>query len=109
MTSSSPSRAPPIFLDYLVEEVVRRQSARVQNFLQCTAILDRFSTPLCGALLEQPATGVSTETNTQTRQQVREILEYLERSNLFLFSLDVENILLAMDYGKHDLAAQRPQ
>ncbi|NIV37016.1 MAG: hypothetical protein GWN58_48565, partial [Anaerolineae bacterium] len=62
-------------LDYLVEEVLEQQSESVQAFLLRTSILDRLSGPLCDAVrfgvVETPSTAG------------QEILEYLERSNLF--------------------------
>ncbi len=65
-------------LDYLVEEVLGRQSESVQSFLLCTSILDQMSGPLCDAVVfDQYTSGQAT-------------LEYLERSNLFLIPLDHE-------------------
>jgi LuxR family transcriptional regulator, maltose regulon positive regulatory protein len=61
-------------LDYLAEEVLQRQPAAMRNFLLQTAILDRLSAPLCDAV-----TG---------RAESREMLEALERANLFLIPLD---------------------
>ena len=61
-------------LDYLVEEVLRRQPSEVQTFLLRTSILERLSASLCDALLEQ--------TNSQ------ELLEFLERANVFVVPLD---------------------
>jgi LuxR family transcriptional regulator, maltose regulon positive regulatory protein len=61
-------------LDYLVEEVLRRQPEHVRNFLLQTAILDRLSAPLCNAVTEQ--------------EDGKEILDILERNNLFLVPLD---------------------
>jgi LuxR family transcriptional regulator, maltose regulon positive regulatory protein len=63
-------------LDYLAEEVLRRQPERVQEFLLETSILDHLSGALCDAL-----TGSS---NGQ------EMLERLERDNLFVVALDDE-------------------
>ena len=63
-------------LDYLLEEVLHQQPAHVQAFLQKTAVLNQLTGPLCDAL-----TG---ENNGQ------EILESLERANLFLVPLDNE-------------------
>jgi LuxR family maltose regulon positive regulatory protein len=65
-------------LDYLVEEVWRRQPAEVQSFLLRTAILDRLCGPLCEAVLLTPA-GSGEVT-----------LAYLERANLFIVPLDNE-------------------
>ncbi len=63
-------------LDYLVEEVLQRQSEQIRSFLLQTAILDRLCASLCNAL-----TG---------REDGKEILDILERSNLFLIPLDDE-------------------
>jgi LuxR family maltose regulon positive regulatory protein len=63
-------------LDYLVEEVLRRQPEGVRNFLLHSAILERLSAPLCDAVTGQ-ADG-------------RAMLERLERENLFLIPLDDE-------------------
>jgi LuxR family maltose regulon positive regulatory protein len=65
-------------LDYLVEEVLQRQSENIQAFLLRTSILDRLCGPLCDAvLLERPGSGQQT-------------LAYLERANLFIISMDNE-------------------
>ncbi|MBK9124027.1 MAG: AAA family ATPase [Chloroflexi bacterium] len=65
-------------LDYLVEEVLNRQSAQDQTFLLRTSILDRLCGPLCDAVVgDLPGDG-----------QAR--LERLERANLFLIPLDGE-------------------
>jgi LuxR family transcriptional regulator, maltose regulon positive regulatory protein len=61
-------------LDYLVEEVLQRQSEQVRSFLLQTAILDRFCAPLCNAVTE--------------RDDGKEMLEVLDRSNLFIIPLD---------------------
>jgi len=37
-------------MDYLVEEVLGRQKASVQQFLVRTSVLDRLSAPLCNAV-----------------------------------------------------------
>jgi LuxR family maltose regulon positive regulatory protein len=65
-------------LDYLVVEVLQRQSESIQAFLLRTSILDRLCGPLCDAVLgSPPAAG-------------QETLEYLERANLFIVPLDNE-------------------
>jgi LuxR family maltose regulon positive regulatory protein len=65
-------------LDYLVEEVLQRQSESIQTFLLRTSILDRLCGPLCDAVLGSPtASG-------------QETLGYLERANLFIVPLDNE-------------------
>lgn len=65
-------------LDYLVEEVLQHQTAKIQEFLLQTSILDRMCGPLCDAVLSDLT--VSGQNN----------LEYLEHSNLFIVSLDNE-------------------
>ncbi|MGJ3252038.1 MAG: helix-turn-helix transcriptional regulator, partial [Elainellaceae cyanobacterium] len=61
-------------VDYLMEEVLQRQSDRVRDFLLQTAILERLSGDLCDAVTDQ--------TDGQ------DMLEALERGNLFIIPLD---------------------
>ncbi len=61
-------------LDYLLEEVLRRQPERVHGFLLQTAILGGLYGPLCDAV-----TG---------REDGAEMLETLERDNVFVVPLD---------------------
>jgi LuxR family maltose regulon positive regulatory protein len=61
-------------LDYLTEEVLRRQSQQMQTFLLCTSILERLTAPLCDAVMGQ----------TGSLQMLRQ----LEQANLFVVSLD---------------------
>ena len=63
-------------VDYLLEEVLHRQSDVVQDFLLQTCILDRICAPLCDAVREQEGS--------------RALLDFLERANLFLVALDNE-------------------
>lgn len=65
-------------LDYLIEEVLEQQPKKVQHFLLCTSILDRFCGPLCDAVLLDPSASG------------QETLEYLERANLFIVPLDTD-------------------
>jgi LuxR family transcriptional regulator, maltose regulon positive regulatory protein len=82
-------------MDYLVEEVVQRQSESVQTFLLRTSILDRMCGPLCDALLlAPPASG-------------QETLEYLERANLFIIPLDNERRWYRYHHLFADLLRQR--
>ncbi|MGE5580732.1 MAG: LuxR C-terminal-related transcriptional regulator [Bacillota bacterium] len=62
--------------DYFIDEVLTKQPSDILEFLRRTAILDRLCDPLCDAVA-----GVSGS---------QEILEHLERSNLFLTSMDDE-------------------
>jgi LuxR family transcriptional regulator, maltose regulon positive regulatory protein len=61
-------------LDYLSQEVLERQPERVQAFLLQTSILDRLCGPLCDAI-----TGGA---------DGQDMLERVERANLFLVPLD---------------------
>jgi LuxR family maltose regulon positive regulatory protein len=83
---SLPERADPLtllqevsgdqryILDYLTEEVLRRQPQDVQTFLLSTSILDRLSASLCDAVLQQTGS--------------QQVLQWLEQANLFVVSLD---------------------
>jgi LuxR family maltose regulon positive regulatory protein len=61
-------------VDYLVEEVLKRQPESIRNFLLRTSILDRLNGPLCDVVTSQ--TGGSAR------------LEVLQRGNFFLIPLD---------------------
>jgi LuxR family maltose regulon positive regulatory protein len=63
--------------DYLLEQVLNRQSPEVREFLLQTSVLERLSAPLCDALVG-------------TRGTARGLLDTLERANLFLMPLDDE-------------------
>jgi LuxR family transcriptional regulator, maltose regulon positive regulatory protein len=63
-------------LDYLAEEVLDRQAEHLRTFLLETSVLARLSGPLCDAV-----TG---------RSDSQQLLEAIERANLFLVPLDDE-------------------
>ena len=48
-------------LDYLTDEVLKRQSEAIQQFLLSTSILDQFCAPLCDAILEDEGSGMKDE------------------------------------------------
>jgi len=83
-------------LDYLVEEVLQRQPDSVQAFLLQTAILDRLTGRLCDAVLGREAEVqgspgdllASAPLLPSSSASGQEILEYLERANLFIVPLD---------------------
>jgi LuxR family maltose regulon positive regulatory protein len=85
-------------LDYLVEEVLQHQPESIQTFLLQTSVLDRLSGPLCDAVLgREAAEGRTTREGDAAAAQLpgslasaQEILEYLERNNLFVVPLDGE-------------------
>ena len=80
-------------LDYLLEEVLHQQPEHVQEFLLKTAVLNQLTGPLCNAL-----TG---DDNGQ------EILESLDRANLFLVPLDNERRWYRYHHLFADLLRQR--
>ena len=61
-------------MDYLIEEVLQRQSPELRDFLLKTSVLERLNGPLCDAI-----TG---------RRDGQETLISLEKANLFLVPLD---------------------
>lgn len=65
-------------VDYLLEEVLQRQPEPVRRFLLQTATLDRLSASLCDAVTQQD--------NSQ------QMLEMLERHNLFVIPLDSKRL-----------------
>ena len=84
-------------MDYLLEEVLQQQSEGVQTFLLRTSILERLCSPLCDAVVLDPATpGQAT-------------LDYLERANLFIIPLDNERRWYRYHHLFADLLRQRLQ
>ena len=70
--------------DFLVKEILARQSPEIHQFLLYTSILDQFTALLCDALLD-----VNMEF-APTRPSV-DILNDLEKANLFIIPLDHEH------------------
>ncbi len=62
--------------DFLLEEVLHRQSPAVQSFLLRTSVLDRMCAELCDAVMQD--------------QEGHRTLAYLEHANLFVVPLDTE-------------------
>lgn len=67
----------PHLFDYLSEEVFEQQPAEIQQFLMHTSILSQLNASLCAAVTQVP--------------NAAELLEYLDRSNLFITALDAEH------------------
>ncbi len=97
------TRSNRYIADYLVEEVLARQPAAIQTFLERTAVLDRFCAPLCERLLTSddlaandsrggsPASaGQFGPIAAPQRPMAQTLLEQVERANLFLVPLDDE-------------------
>ena len=64
-------------IDYLVSEVLARQSTAVRDFLLKSSILDRFCAPLCAVVMDSDLS--------------EGMLTQLEREGLFIESLDSHN------------------
>jgi LuxR family transcriptional regulator, maltose regulon positive regulatory protein len=86
-------------LDYLMEEVLQQQPENVQTFLLRTSILDRLCGPLCEVVMgsNDSSPGISGQ----------EILEYIERTNLFIVPLDNERRWYRYHHLFKDLLRQR--
>lgn len=89
-------------LDYLVEEVLGKQSVSVQTFLLRTSILSRLCGPLCDAVLHGDADLPPTPSASG-----QETLEYLEHANLFIVPLDDERRWYRYHHLFADLLRQR--
>ncbi|OXL87585.1 transcriptional regulator [Paenibacillus sp. SSG-1] len=72
-------------LDYLLEEVLKRQPDYIQAFLLHTSVLDRMCGSLCDAVLKRVIEEDSVFSNSG-----QETLEYLVENNLFVVPLDTE-------------------
>jgi len=82
-----------LVLDYLIEEVLEQQPEIIQSFLLQTAVIDRLNSSLCDALTGQ--------------DNGQELLEMLERSNLFIVPLDGERQWYRYHHLFADLLRQR--
>jgi len=96
-------------LDYLVEEVLNHQTQEIQDFLLQTSILENLSASLCDAV-----TGMSPSNSQGAGFSSQNALEYLERANLFLISLDTDRLWyryhhLFADLLRARLAGRAPQ
>jgi LuxR family transcriptional regulator, maltose regulon positive regulatory protein len=87
--------------DYLLAEVLERQPPSTRRFLLATSVLDRLCAPLCDALLAggsdgaaglDGAGGSDGAGGPDGAGNSQEILEALERANLFLVPLDDERV-----------------
>jgi LuxR family maltose regulon positive regulatory protein len=72
-------------VDYLMDEVLLRQPEEVQSFLAHTCILERLCAPLCAAVIDG-----DDPNRAESIAASQEMLEALERNNLFLIPLDDE-------------------
>ena len=71
------------FFDYLLEEILERQSPEIRRFLLYTSIVDQLNEDLCAALLkEDPPASLAHSPSA--------ILNELDQANLFILPLDHE-------------------
>jgi LuxR family maltose regulon positive regulatory protein len=91
-------------LEYLAEEVLIHQPQEIRDFLLCTSILDRLCSSLCSEVLNGDETNSSLPISGQpiSWKTYQQILEYLERTNLFIVPLDDEQYW----YRYHHLFAE---
>lgn len=97
-------------LDYLLEEILASQPAEIQSFLLQTSVLERLTAPLCDAVLEAPLPpigGAEPTAGTTPDSSSSSYLEYLERENLFLVSLDDERAWFRYHHLFSDLLRAR--
>jgi len=87
-------------LDYLGGEVLRQQPEQVREFLLRTAILDRLTASLCSAVMVDAGCD-------EDISESQAMLEYLERSNLFVVPLDAERCWYRYHRLFADLLRQR--
>lgn len=93
-------------MDYLVDEVLSRQSPQVLSFLLQTSVLEQLSGPLCDAIISEwkaNEEGVehrypwyplrnSALPSSMPLNSSQAILEYLEQANLFVVPLDNQRV-----------------
>jgi LuxR family maltose regulon positive regulatory protein len=82
-----------LVLDYLIEEVLEKQPADVQDFLLQTSLLDRLTGPLCDVLTGQ--------------KNGQQILDKLDQANLFIIPLDDQRRWYRYHHLFTDLLRQR--
>jgi LuxR family maltose regulon positive regulatory protein len=79
-TGSVPQENQGLLQQYIIEEIIRKQPAEVQDFLRRTAVLDNLCAPLCDAVLDP----------TGQQKVSQSILDTLSRANLLITALDNE-------------------
>lgn len=89
------SEANQFVLDYLLEEVLKKQPEALQGFLLSTSILNRLNASLCNAVTQSE------------NASVQETLETLDRNNLFVIALDSERRWYRYHHLFRDLLRQR--
>jgi LuxR family maltose regulon positive regulatory protein len=72
-----------LIFDYLLEEILGKQSTEIQRFLLYTSLLEQLTAPLCDALLDG-------EQHPQPSRPSASVLDELEHANLFIIPIDNE-------------------
>lgn len=75
-------RPPAALVDYLVEEILEKQTPSIRNFLMKTSFLDRFCVPLCEAVIGE----------SNTAWDTRDYVNWLVREEFFVIPLDDDGI-----------------
>lgn len=86
-------------LDYLLDEVLSKQPPAIQDFLAKTSILDRLCPELCECIVN----------NGDGPVETREVIDYLESTNLFFVPLDSERRWFRYHHLFADLLRRRIQ
>ena len=100
-------------LDFLMEEIMAAQSPEIQHFLLYTSILDRLTAPLCDAVLSHDEQSLPDIEGRKGGREISQLvqatsaLNYLERENIFLVSLDDERIWFRYHHLFADLLRAR--
>jgi LuxR family transcriptional regulator, maltose regulon positive regulatory protein len=72
--------------EYLADEVLKRESAEIQEFLKRTSLFDRFCLPMVEFMYSDA--DCNAEDCYTSASRVKELIDNVERSNLFLIQLD---------------------
>lgn len=98
-------------LDYLLEEVLHRQTAEIQTFLLRTSILERLCGSLCDAVCSYGTGAHAPDASGPASAGLENVgqttLEYLEHANLFIVPLDNERHWYRYHHLFADLLRQR--
>ena len=82
-------------MDYLMEEVLKIQTDGIKEFILQTSILEQMSAPLCNSVLN--------------RNDSQQVIETLEKNNMFVIPLDNERNWYRYHHLFADLLKQRLQ
>ena len=80
-----------LVFEYLADEVFERQPADLRQFLLITSVLDQLSAPLCDAVVGDRQLAAGDGNTIPVSGSSSQLLECLERTNLFLVPLDAEH------------------